>query len=105
MRPPIFLTTIAALALALFPTRAEEPAPPVADSVVVDAPTEAVLNGALRYLAEQSRMHKDPALKGHDNVCRPFRAGSSFSGVPRALPWAGLFSHLWCSLPPSAQSA
>ena len=41
MRPPLFLTACAALALALFPARAGEPAPPVADSVVVDAPTEA----------------------------------------------------------------
>ena len=53
MRPPLYLAALAALALAAFPTRAEDPAPPAADSVVVDAPTEAVLNGALRYLAEQ----------------------------------------------------
>ncbi len=54
MRPPLFTTTLAALALAVFFAHAEEPAaPPVADSVIVDAPTEAVLNGALRYLAEQ----------------------------------------------------
>ncbi len=47
------LVLIAALTIAFSPTRAQEPAPPVADTVVVDAPTEAVLNGALRYLAEQ----------------------------------------------------
>jgi len=53
MRPPFYLPTLAALALAAFPARAEEPALPPADSVVVAAPTEAVINGALRYLAEQ----------------------------------------------------
>ena len=51
MRPVLFTTALAALALAAFPARAEEPAAqPAADSVVVDAPTEAVINGALRYL-------------------------------------------------------
>jgi len=53
MRPPLLLATLAALTLAVSPALAEEPAPPPADSVVVDAPTEAVINGALRYLAEQ----------------------------------------------------
>ena len=50
-----------------------------------------------------SWMDRNRALKGRNNVCRPFRAGSFSSGIPRALPWAGLFAHLWCSLPPSAQ--
>ena len=39
----------------------------------------------------------DTALKGRNNVCRPFRALSFFARIPRALPWAGLFAHLWCS--------
>ena len=39
----------------------------------------------------------DKALKGRDYVCRPFRALSFFDKTPRALPWAGLFAHLWCS--------
>ena len=51
-----------------------------------------------------SWVERNPALKGRDNWCRPFGAGSFSSGIPRALPWAGLFAHLWCSLPSSAQS-
>ena len=33
---------------------------------------------------------KDKALKGRDNVCRPFRALFMQNDSPRALPWAGL---------------
>ena len=64
MRPPIFLTTCAALALAVFPTHAEEPAPPVADSVVVDGPTEAVLPVALRgaYFQTSTQLYQFPDL-------------------------------------------
>jgi hypothetical protein len=48
------LTLIALLLFALAPfSRSEEAAPPAADAVVVDAPTEAVINGALRYLANE----------------------------------------------------
>ena len=41
MRPPLYLATLAALALAAFLTYAEDAAPPATDSVVVDAPTKA----------------------------------------------------------------
>ncbi len=53
MRPLRCLVLLAALASAISPLRAQEAGAAAADSVVVDAPTEAVLNGALRYLAGQ----------------------------------------------------
>ena len=28
----------------------------------------------------------------------PFQGFGFFLRIPRALPWAGLFSHLWCSV-------
>ena len=37
------------------------------------------------------------ALKGRNIVCRSFRALTFLNKIPRALPWAGLFSHLWRS--------
>lgn len=40
----------------------------------------------------------DKALKGRDHSRRPFRAGFLLSRIPRALPWAGMFAHLRCSL-------
>jgi hypothetical protein len=51
---------------------------------------------------------KDKALKGRDNLCRPFRALSFFNATPRAalvprLPWAGLFAGLWPSAFPTAK--
>jgi hypothetical protein len=27
----------------------------------------------------------------------PFQGWALFASHPRALPWAGLFAHLWCS--------
>lgn len=45
----------AVLLVAAGGVRADEAAPPATDSVVVDAPTEAVINGALRYLAGQQQ--------------------------------------------------
>ena len=46
--------------------------------------------------------HSDEALDGRDktargNLCRPDGA-CSFHHFPRALPWAGLLSHRWCSI-------
>lgn len=32
-------------------------------------------------------------------VVPPFQGSRSVHGKPRALPWAGLWTHLWCSLP------
>jgi hypothetical protein len=54
MRPPrCFALCAALLAVASLPLRAQEAGAPPVDSVVVDAPTETVINGALRYLAAQ----------------------------------------------------
>ncbi len=38
-----------------------------------------------------------PALKGRNKLCHPFRAEILLPARPRALPWAGLFAHRWCS--------
>ena len=51
--PPIFFVVLAVIVAAVFSARAEDAPPPATDSVVVDAPTEAVIQGALRYLADQ----------------------------------------------------
>ena len=48
-------TTAALCALALFPARAAEPA--AQDAVVVDAPTEEILRGALRWLATKQNVN------------------------------------------------
>jgi hypothetical protein len=45
-----------------------------------------------------SPVSTEPALKGRHRVCRPVRAGSLSPRLPRALPWAGLFSALWAAL-------
>ena len=46
--------------------------------------------------------NNEQALKGRDKIMHctlgsPFQGWRALSHVPRALPWAGLSSHLWCS--------
>jgi hypothetical protein len=62
-RPPTFLFACALALTAAGPLHSAE-APPAADTVVVDGPTEAVLNGALRYLASQQQTNGSWSSQG-----------------------------------------
>src|SRR3954464_9728869 len=59
---PLVLLLACALATASVPAWSEEA--PVVDSVVVDAPTETVINGALRYLVSQQQTNGSWTAQG-----------------------------------------
>src|SRR5260221_11152837 len=56
-----------------------------------------MVDGRASALGEREKMN--PALKGRQNVFRPFRAWAIIQSGPRALPWAGLWAGLWPSRP------
>ena len=48
-------------------------------------------------LGGRQKMRQALKERHKPGLCRPFRAGVFLWAKPRALPWAGLFAHPWCS--------
>ena len=86
--------------------RKADTAPVVRDAVEVEAGREMQRHGRVREWG-RGRASKGPGWDGKKilkperaahPLFRPFKAGLLFDSFPKALPWAGMFAHRWCSI-------